>query len=87
MVSPPVVSKAQTPYDKIAESFIAADKEIESLPIRRDAKLRREAGIDPRWQQLEELRLEAGEDVWPTLLNYFPIYESPARIEVEPWAE
>ncbi len=85
MVSAPVGSKGRTVYDKIAESFIAAEKELDSLPIRREAKRRREAAIGPRVKHLEELRSEVGEDVWLSLLPYFPIYESPARIMVEPW--
>ena len=79
----PVKPQTMTAYDKIADAFIADNKELNDLPVRREAKRRREAAIDPRVKKLEELRLEVGEDVWPILLTYFPIYETPARIQVE----
>ena len=78
-----VESKARAPYEKVADSFIAADRELDSLPVRRESKRRREAVIDPRIKPLEVLRSELGEDLWPTLLGYFPIHERPAQIEVE----
>ena len=83
VVSAQVGSKPQTVYDKIANSFIRVDKALDDLPIRREAERRR----NPRVKQLEELRAEVGEDLWSTLLTYFPIYERPANIEVESWEE
>ena len=82
VVPAPVGSKAQTPYDTIADNFIAAERELDNLPLRREAKRRREAALDPRVKRLEELRSKVEEEVWPTLLNYFPIHEKPAHIEV-----